>query len=97
MLELFKKAGYTVHNDPEEVSDIYIINTCTVTNLSDRKSRQFIRRSKRANPQAVVAVVGCYAQTSPDQVEAMEDVDLVMGTKDRNKICLLYTSDAADE
>ena len=86
MLELFKKAGYTVHNDPEEVSDIYIINTCTVTNLSDRKSRQFIRRSKRANPQAVVAVVGCYAQTSPDQVEAMEDVDLVMGTKDRNKI-----------
>lgn len=85
MSELFEKEGYRqVEN--EDFSDVYIVNTCTVTNLSDRKSRQFIRRAKRQNPDSVVAVVGCYSQVSPDEVKNIEGVDVVIGTTDRNKI-----------
>lgn len=85
MSELFEKEGYTqVEN--EDYSDVYIVNTCTVTNLSDRKSRQFIRRAKRQNPNSIVAVVGCYSQVSPDEVKNIEGVDVVIGTTDRNRI-----------
>lgn len=85
MSELFEKEGYRqVEN--EDFSDVYIVNTCTVTNLSDRKSRQFIRRAKRQNPDAVVAVVGCYSQVSPDEVKNIDGVDVVIGTTNRNKI-----------
>ena len=66
----------------EEEADAYIINTCTVTAVSDRKSRNAIRRAKKRNPAAVVAVCGCYAQTAPDDVAAL-GVDLVSGTGDR--------------
>lgn len=96
MLELFKEAGYEVHLDPEDFSDVYIINTCTVTNLSDRKSRQIIRRGKKINPQAVVCVVGCYAQVSPEEVEKIPGVDLILGTKDRDKI-LDYVDQAMEK
>ena len=68
--------------DFEEQADAYIINTCTVTAVSDKKSRQAIRRCRRLNPEAVVAVCGCYAQTTPEAVEALE-VDLIYGTGDR--------------
>ncbi len=85
MAELFKKEGYNVV-DAEDKADIYVINTCTVTNLGDRKSRQFIRRAKRKNRKAIIAVVGCYVQVSPDEVFEIEDVDLVIGTNDKNKI-----------
>ncbi|WP_069649307.1 tRNA (N(6)-L-threonylcarbamoyladenosine(37)-C(2))-methylthiotransferase MtaB [Caloranaerobacter ferrireducens] len=88
MAELFQKNGYTVVN-AEDKADVYVINTCTVTNLGDRKSRQFIRRAKRINREAVVAVVGCYVQVSPDEVFKIEDVDLVIGTSDKNKIVKL--------
>ncbi len=85
MSELFESRGYRqVEND--EISDVYIVNTCTVTNLSDRKSRQFIRKSKKKNPDSVVAVVGCYSQVSPDEVKNIEGVDVVIGTTERNKI-----------
>lgn len=85
MSELFEKEGYTqVEN--EDYSDVYIVNTCTVTNLSDRKSRQFIRRAKRQNQNSIVAVVGCYSQVSPDEVKNIEGVDVVIGTTDRNRI-----------
>lgn len=85
MSELFEKEGYTqVEN--EDYSDVYIVNTCTVTNLSDRKSRQFIRRAKRQNPNSIVAVVGCYSQVSPDEVKNIDGVDVVIGTTDRNRI-----------
>lgn len=85
MSEIFEKRGYReVGND--EFSDVYIVNTCTVTNLSDRKSRQFIRKSKKKNPDSVVAVVGCYSQVSPDEVKNIEGVDVVIGTTERNKI-----------
>ena len=66
----------------EASADAYIINTCTVTAVSDKKSRQVIRRARKASPYAVVAVCGCYAQTAPQAVEAL-GVDLVAGTKDR--------------
>ena len=85
MSEIFEKRGYReVGND--EFSDVYIVNTCTVTNLSDRKSRQFIRKSKKKNPDSVVAVVGCYSQVNPDEVKNIEGVDIVIGTTERNKI-----------
>ena len=85
MSELFESRGYRqVEND--DFSDVYIVNTCTVTNLSDRKSRQFIRKSKKNNPDSVVAVVGCYSQVSPDEVKNIEGVDVVVGTTERDRI-----------
>lgn len=85
MSELFESRGYRqVEND--DFSDVYIVNTCTVTNLSDRKSRQFIRKSKKNNPNSVVAVVGCYSQVSPEEVKSIEGVDVVVGTTERNRI-----------
>jgi len=88
MAELFEKSGYEVVSSTEK-ADVYIINTCTVTNLGDRKSRQFIRRSKKNNPDSIIAVVGCYAQTAPEEVLAIEGVNLVIGTDERNKIVQL--------
>ena len=70
----------------EEYCDVYVINTCTVTHAGDRKSRQMIRRAKQINPQAVVVVTGCYAQTSPEAVAAIEDVDIILGTNMRHRI-----------
>ncbi len=75
----------------EAAADAYIINTCTVTAVSDKKSRQMIRRARKENPAAVVAVCGCYAQTKPDEVAALE-VDLVSGTGDRMKFLDLLES-----
>lgn len=85
MLELFKKDGYEQVNS-EEYADVYVINTCTVTHMSDRKSRQYIRRVKKKNPDAIIAVVGCYSQVSPEEILDIEEVNLVMGTNDRRKI-----------
>lgn len=85
MAELFEKEGYkVVHED--EIADVYVINTCTITNLGDRKSRQFIRRAKNNNPDAVIAVVGCYAQTASEEIMTIDEVDIIIGTKDRNRI-----------
>ncbi|WP_353096086.1 tRNA (N(6)-L-threonylcarbamoyladenosine(37)-C(2))-methylthiotransferase MtaB [Tissierella praeacuta] len=85
MEEIFEKNNYTIVNS-DEVADIYVINTCTVTNLSDRKSRQIISRAKKMNKDAIIAVVGCYSQVSPYEVSEIEGVDVVIGTTDRNRI-----------
>ena len=85
MKEQFKAAGCTIVGE-EEAADVYIINTCTVTNLADRKSRQYIRRMKKKCPDAVVAVTGCYAQVKPDEVAALDEVDIVAGTGEKNNI-----------
>ncbi len=85
MLNLFSDAGYTVKNF-DEVCDIYVINTCTVTSMGDRKSRQMIHRAVKQNPDALVAVAGCYSQVSPEAVQKIEGVDLVIGTKERSRI-----------
>ena len=71
----------------EEFADVYIINTCTVTNIADRKSRQFIRRAKKVNPDAIVAVTGCYAQVAADEVANMPEVDLIVGNGRKSEIC----------
>ncbi len=84
MKGLFENAGYEVTES--EDADVFVINTCTVTAMSDRKSRQMIRRAKKKNPKSIVAVVGCYSQVSPDEVAKIEDIDIIMGTTDRTKI-----------
>jgi threonylcarbamoyladenosine tRNA methylthiotransferase MtaB len=83
--QLFKQEGYD-RVDFESISDVYIINTCTVTNTGDKKSRQVIRRAVRKNPDAVICVTGCYAQTSPAEIMAIPGVDIVVGTQDRVKM-----------
>ena len=85
MEKLFENRDYSIVSETE-VADIYDINTCTVTNLSDRKSRQFIRRVKKTNEEAVIAVVGCYSQVSPEEIEEIPFVDVIMGTTERNRI-----------
>lgn len=82
--EMLEKEGYG-HDGSMDV-DLAIINTCTVTNESDRKSRQIIRRHKRENPDCKVVVIGCYAQVSAEEVAKIEGVDLVLGTKDRDAL-----------
>ncbi|MGL4790789.1 MAG: tRNA (N(6)-L-threonylcarbamoyladenosine(37)-C(2))-methylthiotransferase MtaB [Anaerotignaceae bacterium] len=83
--EAFSHNGYDVVSI-EEVADVYVINTCTVTNLGDKKSRQIIRRCKKQNPNSIVVVTGCYAQTSAEDVKKIEGVNIVIGTKGRNTI-----------
>lgn len=72
--------------DFEEVADIYIVNTCTVTNMSDRKSRQIIRRAKETNKNSLLVVTGCYAQVAKDELEKIEDIDIVIGNQEKKDI-----------
>ncbi|MBM7541679.1 tRNA (N(6)-L-threonylcarbamoyladenosine(37)-C(2))-methylthiotransferase MtaB [Amphibacillus cookii] len=81
----FKEQGYE-RVDFDREADIYVINTCTVTNTGDKKSRQVIRRAIRKNPEAVVCVTGCYAQISPGEIMEIPGVDVVIGTQDRDKM-----------
>ena len=82
---LFKEAGYEIveHSQP---ADVYVINTCSVTSLGDKKSRQLIRRVQRQNSEAIIAVTGCYAQIAPEQIKAIEGVRVVLGTANRRRI-----------
>lgn len=83
--QMFSKHGYE-RVDFDRISDVYVINTCTVTNTGDRKSRQIIRRAVRKNPEAIICVTGCYAQTSPGEVMEIPGVDIVVGTQERKKM-----------
>ncbi|RAP76731.1 tRNA (N(6)-L-threonylcarbamoyladenosine(37)-C(2))-methylthiotransferase MtaB [Paenibacillus montanisoli] len=94
--QLFKNEGYEQVDFETTTADVYLINTCTVTNTGDKKSRQIIRRAIRRNPDAVIAVTGCYAQTSPAEILAIEGVDLVIGTQDRDKL-MSYIADLQRE
>lgn len=85
MSELFVAQGYSVA-EAEEKADVYVINTCSVTNLGEKKSRQYIRKMKRLNPNAIIAVVGCYSQVATDEVMAIDGVNLVLGTNERSRI-----------
>ena len=67
----------------DEKADIYIINTCSVTNLADRKSRQMIRRAKEKNPESLVIAIGCYAQVAKDEIEKINEVDIVLGNSQK--------------
>lgn len=94
MTEKFKKEGYELVPF-EEYADVYVINTCTVTNIGDKKSRQMVSRARRKNEEAVIAVVGCYSQIAPEEVSKIEGVDVVLGT--RNKGDIVYWVNRARE
>ncbi len=81
----FKAQGYE-RVDFDDQSDVYVVNTCTVTNTGDKKSRQVIRRAVRKNPEGVICVTGCYAQTSPGEIMEIPGVDIVVGTQGRDKM-----------
>ncbi|WP_324823824.1 tRNA (N(6)-L-threonylcarbamoyladenosine(37)-C(2))-methylthiotransferase MtaB [Sinanaerobacter sp. ZZT-01] len=93
--EKFTDLGYEIVEDTE-FADVYVINTCTVTGLADRKSRQYIRRVKRINPHCITAVIGCYAQVNPEEVGAISGVDIVAGTNEKNKLPL-YVEEAMEQ
>ena len=85
MAQKFEESGYkVVHGD--EKSDVAIVNTCTVTNMSDRKSRQILRRIKKINPHTVVVAVGCYVQVAKEKVEKIPEIDLVLGNNEKKDI-----------
>lgn len=83
--ETFERLGYEIV-DFDQKADIYVINTCTVTNVSDRKSRQAIKRAKKNSPNSVVVVMGCYPQVYPQEVQKIDGVDIIIGTRHREKI-----------
>ncbi|MDR3593557.1 tRNA (N(6)-L-threonylcarbamoyladenosine(37)-C(2))-methylthiotransferase MtaB [Clostridium sp.] len=95
MAEKFIGEGYEV-TDFENFADVYVINTCSVTNMSDKKSRQIISRARRRNREAVIAAVGCYSQVAPDEVSKIEGVDVVLGTRNKGDI-VYYVNKAKDE
>ena len=86
MLNQFQSNGYEIENNFYSYADIYLINTCTVTSLGDKKSRQMIRRAKVSNPNAIVIAAGCYSQVAPNEVAQIEGVNIVLGNNDRNSI-----------
>lgn len=77
MTQQFLQKGYEI-TEPTEKADIYIVNTCTVTNMSDRKSRQMLRRAKEKNKEAIVVACGCYVQVAKEEVEKIEEIDLII-------------------
>ncbi len=85
MVEKFIREGYEVAQF-HDFSDVYVINTCSVTNMSDKKSRQMIGRARRANSEAIIAVVGCYAQIATEEVASIEGVDVVLGSRNKGDI-----------
>mgnify|MGYP004622157175 CR=1 FL=1 len=85
MSQKFLENGYEIV-DFEGFADIYVVNTCTVTNMSDKKSRQIIRRAKHNNPNAILVVVGCYAQVAKEKLEQIEEVDIVLGNNEKKNI-----------
>jgi len=85
MRTLFVKNGYRQAGEDEN-ADVYVINTCSVTSIGDRKSRQMVRRIRRSHPEAIIAVAGCYAQLAPEVFEKMGDVDVIVGVHNRSHI-----------
>lgn len=92
---LFKKKKYEIVPFDEQ-ADFYIINTCSVTSLGEKKSRQLIRRAQRLNPQGIIAVTGCYSQLDPETIKAMAGVRVVIGTKERGRIVELVEQAARE-
>ena len=85
MQQNFRKSGFEIVPFSEK-ADIYVINTCTVTNIADRKSRQMLHRAKARNPEAVVVAAGCYVETDPDCIDKDDCIDVVVGNKDKEDI-----------
>lgn len=85
MIQKFLECGYEIVEFNEK-ADIYVVNTCTVTNISDRKSRQMLRRAKELNSEAMIVAVGCYVQVAKEQLEQMHEIDLCLGTNEKKDI-----------
>ena len=85
MIRDFRGEGYEIV-DEQDVADVYVINTCTVTAMADKKSRQFVRRMKKQNPDSIVVVAGCYSQINPDAAADVDGVDIITGTSEKNRI-----------
>ena len=85
LAQLFEENGYTVVSN-EESADVYIVNSCTVTNFGDQKSRKWLRRAKRENPGAVTVLTGCYPQAFPDEAAEIAEADVVTGSGNRHAI-----------
>ena len=85
MAQMFRRAGYEIV-DERDFADVYVVNTCTVTSIADKKSRQYIRRMKKVNPDSIVAVTGCYSQISTDEVAKIDDVDIITGTNEKSTL-----------
>ena len=85
MIQEFKNAGYKIV-DFEDEADIYVVNTCTVTSISDKKSRQFLRQAKRKNPEAIVVACGCYVQVAKEEIEKIPEITLCVGTNEKANI-----------
>ena len=85
MIQQFKNKGYDIE-EHDGKADIYVINTCTVTNMSDRKSRQMIRRMKEQNRDAIIVACGCYVQVAKDEIENIEEIDIAIGNNEKSKI-----------
>ena len=85
MAKEFRLRGHEIVGE-RDFADVYVINTCTVTAVADKKSRQYIRRMKKVNPDSIVAVTGCYTQISPDEVSAIDGVDIVTGTNEKHTL-----------
>lgn len=85
MAQEFIKCGYEVVNH-EEKADVYVVNTCTVTNIADRKSRQMLRRVKEINPKAILVACGCYVQVGKEELSKMDEIDLIIGNNEKKDI-----------
>ena len=85
MEEQFEKKGYKI-TDFKDIADVYVVNTCTVTNDADRSSRKVIRQAKRRNPNSIVVATGCYAQVSPEELAKMEEIDIVIGNSHKSAV-----------
>lgn len=83
MKQQLLSAGYEL---TEKVADIYIVNTCSVTNIAERKSRQMLRRAKELNPNAVIIACGCYSQVAKEEIEKMPEVDIILGVNEKIKL-----------
>ena len=95
MTQKFKEAGYEIVNINDDISDICIVNTCTVTNMSDRKSRQALRKVKEKNHNAIIVAVGCYAQVAKEELEKMPEIDVVLGNEEKKDV-VKYVEDFID-
>ena len=85
MEQQFKNCGYDIVKNTE-IADIYVINTCTVTNVAERKSRQMLRRVKEINENSILIVCGCYAQVAEKELEQIPEIDIILGINEKNKI-----------
>ena len=85
MIQKFKESRYEIV-DFSDKADIYVINTCTVTSIADKKSRHFLRQAKKLNPESVIVAVGCYVQVARDVLEKIPEIDLCLGTNEKSNI-----------